>query len=55
MNMYYFDGKNQVLVINETVNNITVNGWKNKIYIKTKIPNIILNGSKNEINVSFPF
>jgi hypothetical protein len=49
--MYNFNGKSEILVINQQVSNITINGSKNKIFIKAKIPNIIVNGSKNEINV----
>ena len=51
MNYYSYDEKNGTLILNDQINNITINGSKNKIYIKSRIPNIIVNGSKNEINV----
>ena len=51
MNFYCYDEKNGVLILNDQVNNITINGSKNKIYIKSRIPNIIVNGSRNEFNV----
>jgi hypothetical protein len=53
MNVYNFNQKGAILIINEQINNITINGSKNKIIVKAKIPNVILNGSKNEINVNF--
>ena len=53
MNVYNFNQKDATLIVNEQINNITINGSKNKIIFKTKIPNVIVNGSKNEINVNY--